>query len=198
MTDVRKNVARELRRVKEEVRQQALRAGEPTAALPPAPAVRKPQPVPKEDAPPPEPAPEPPDGARVNESWQAEPRAPRGIGGLLFRVLERLLRPRFEAQRAFNAHQVQLDNDILRHLEERSAATHRHYDRILGIYGRHLEEVDERHLILQKELVGHVEELIRRIDLVLEGGERGRLSLEHELRDLRRRLEELQASLSRS
>ncbi len=198
MTDVRKNVARELRRVKEEVRQQALRAGEPTAALPSAPAVREPQPFPRDDSPPPEPAPAPPDGALVNESWNAEPQAPRGLGGLLFRLLDRLLRPRFEAQRAFNAHQVQLDNGILRHLDERFGSTHRHYDRILGIYGRHIEEVNERHLILQKELVGHVEELIRRIDLVLAAGERGRLSLEHELKDLRRRLEELQASLSRS
>jgi hypothetical protein len=198
MTDVRKKVARELRRVKEEVREKALLGGEPTAALPPPPAVREPQPVPKEDPPPPEPAPVPPDGVQVNESWRADPRAPRGVRGLVFRLLDRLLRPRFEAQQAFNAHQAKLDNEILRYLEERSAATHRHYDRILGIYGRHLEEVDERHLILQKELVGHVEELIRRIDLVLAGGERARLSLEHELRDLRRRLEEFQTSLSRS
>jgi hypothetical protein len=116
----------------------------------------------------------------------------------VFRVLDRLLRPRFEAQGTFNAHQAQLDNEILRYLDERSAATHRHYDRILGIYGRHLEEIDERHRILQKELVGHVEELIRRIDLVLDRAERGRVSLEHELRDVRRQLEELRSSMSRS
>ena len=38
-------------------------------------------------------------------------------------------------------------------------------------------------MTLEKELVGHVEELIRRIDLVLARGERGRVSLEHELKD---------------
>jgi len=116
----------------------------------------------------------------------------------LVRLLERLLRPHFEAQQAFNARQVQLDNDILRYLEERSTATHRHYDKILGIYGRRLEEADERHIILEDELAKHVEDLVRRIDLVLAEGERGRLSLEHELRDLRRRLEELQSALGRS
>jgi hypothetical protein len=198
MTDVRKNVARELRRVKEEVRENALRAGEPAASLPPAPPAREPEPASREDPPPAEPAPSAPDRTLVNESWRAEPRVPRGLKGLLFRLLDRLLRPRFEAQRTFNAHQAQLDNAILRHLEERSAATHRHYDRLLGIYGRHLDEVNERHVILEKELVGHVEELIRRIDLVLARAERGRVSLEHELSDVRRQLEELRASMGRS
>jgi hypothetical protein len=165
MTDARKEVASELRRVEEEVREEA---------------------------------PTPPDGAPVNESWNKEPQAPRGIRGLLFRLLDRLLRPRFEAQQAFNAHQVKLDNEVLRYLEERLDSTHRHYDRILGLYGRHIEEIDERHATLEKELVGHVEELIRRIDLVLARGERGRLSLEHGLKDVRRQLEELRASLGRS
>jgi hypothetical protein len=198
MTDARKRVARELRRVKEEATRETLRAREPEPSLPPPPAVREPQAVPREDPPPPEPPLLPPDGARVNESWRAEPPARRGVKGLVLRLLDRLLRSRFEAQQAFNSHQVQLDNDILRYLEERSAATHRHYDQLLGMYSRHLAEVDERHLILQEELVGHVEDLVRRIDLVLERGERGRLSLEHELRDLRRRLEQIETSLRRS
>ena len=165
MTDARKDVARELRRVEEEVREQT---------------------------------PTPPDGTSVNESWKAEPQGPRGLRGLVFRLLDRLLRPRFEAQQAFNAHQVKLDNEMLRYLEERLDSTHRHYDRVLGLYGRHIEEVDERHVALEKELVGHVEELIRRIDLVLARGERSRVSLEHELRDVRRQLEDLRVSLSRS
>jgi hypothetical protein len=165
MTDSRKEVAPELRRVEEEVREQT---------------------------------PTPPDGTSVNESWNQQPQAPRGIRGLLFRFLDRVLRPRFEAQQTFNAHQVRLDNEMLRYLEERLDSIHRHYDRILGTYGRRLDEVDERHAILEKELVGHVEELIRRIDLVLARGERGRLSLEHELKDVRRQLEELRASLGRS
>mgnify|MGYP001090527587 CR=1 FL=1 len=39
--------------------------------------------------------------------------------GLVARVLERLLRGRLEAQRAFNADQVRLDNAALRYVEER-------------------------------------------------------------------------------
>jgi hypothetical protein len=143
-------------------------------------------------------APTPPDGTPVNESWDKEPQAPRGLRGVLFRLLDRVLRPRSEAQQVFHAHQVQLDNEILRYLEERLGSTHRHYDRILGAYGRRLDEADARHVTLEKELVGHVEDLIRRIDLVLARGERGRLSLEHELKDVRRRLEELRASRGRS
>ena len=123
---------------------------------------------------------------------------PRGFKGLLVRLQERLLRPRFEAQQAFNAQQVQLDNEILRYVEERFAITHRHYDQVLGIHGRHLEEIDERHMIIQEELVIHVEDLIRRIDLVLSGAERSRLSLEHQVRDVRGRLERLLDSLDRS
>jgi hypothetical protein len=153
---------------------------------------------PKADPPEGEAAPATPDAAALNESWRAEPRAPRGIAGVLFRFLDRLLGPRFEAQQEFNAQQVRLDNDLLRHLEERLAATHRHYDEVLGLYGRHLEEIDERHALLEKELVTHVEDLVRRVDLVLDGAERGRLSLEHELRDVRRRLEELRNALGRS
>jgi hypothetical protein len=134
----------------------------------------------------------------VNESFRAEPPVPRGFKGLLVRLQERLLRPRFEAQQAFNAQQVQLDNEILRYVEERFAITHRHYDQVLGIHGRHLEEIDERHMIIQEELVIHVEDLIRRIDLVLSGAERSRLSLEHQVRDVRGRLERLLDSLDRS
>jgi hypothetical protein len=53
-------------------------------------------------------------------------------------------------------------------------------------------------MIIQEELVIHVEDLIRRIDLVLSGAERSRLSLEHQVRDVRGRLERLLDSLDRS
>lgn len=198
MMDEYRDVARKLRAVKEEVRRKALLASDPPPRLPPPPAVRKPQAVPSEQPPAPDPAPAAPDATRVNELWPAKTPAPRGLKGLLVRLQDRLLRPRFEAQQAFNAQQVQLDNQILCYLEERLAATHRHYDRILGIHGRHLEEIDERHLIIQEELVLHVEDLVRRIDLVLAGAERGRLSLEHQMRDVRGRLERLLDSLDRS
>jgi hypothetical protein len=56
-------------------------------------------------------------------------------------------------------------------------------------------EIDERHLILQEELVAHVHDLVRRVDLVLAEGERGRLSLEFALKDLRTRVERVEERL---
>jgi hypothetical protein len=61
---------------------------------------------------------------------------------------------------------------------------------VLGAYGRHMEDIDKRHLILQEELVAHVHDLVKRVDLVLSESERGRLALEFALRDLRARLEQ--------
>jgi hypothetical protein len=193
MSEDREDVAEEVRRVREEVRRRARLESAPPAAESPALEVRTPQPVPRETVPPSEPPPSPPDAAAVNEAWRAETPLPGGHFSVFRRLLERVLGPRFEAQQAFNARQVQLDNEMLRYVEERFAATHRHYDRILGLYGRHLGESDERHLILQEELVAHVQDLVRRVDLVLEESDRGRLSLEAALEQVRaslRRLEE--------
>jgi hypothetical protein len=192
MSEERKSVAEELRRVRDEVRRRAF-LGTGTPATPPPQPRESPAAAP-EELPPPEPAPPPPDATAVNESWRAEAPAP---GGRIRRFLERLLAPRLDAQRAFNTRQVQLDNEILRYLEARFAATHRHYDRILGLYGRHLGEADERHMILQEELVVHVQDLVRRIDLVLAESHRGRLDLEFRLEDLRARLQRLDESLRR-
>jgi hypothetical protein len=195
MSEEHEDVAAELRRVRDEVRRRALLEGSTPA--PPAPEGQAPQAVVREEpppvaAPPEEPAPAPPDASAVNESWRAEPPAP---GGRLRRLFERLVAPRFEAQRTFNARQVQLDNEILRYLEGRFAATHRHYDRVLGLYGRHLGEADERHMILQEELVVHVHDLVKRIDLVLAEAERGRLSLEAALEEVRSSLRRLEGRL---
>jgi hypothetical protein len=92
---------------------------------------------------------------------------------------------------------VQLDNELLAYLESRSAATHRHYDRLLGDLGRRLDEADERHAILEKELVGHVQDLVRRIDLVLADANRGRAALEFALEDIRERLVRVEKTLRR-
>ena len=197
MTDERIDVAEELRRVREEVRRLALLPGAAPAPALPTPEVRPPTAARPEETPPSEPAPAPPDAAAVNESWRAEAPARGGLASRIRRVLERILGPRFEAQRTFNARQVQLDNEILPYLEARFAATHRHYDRILGGYGRHLGEADERHMILQEELVAHVQDLVRRIDLVLAESDRGRLALEFALEDLRVRLARLEEGLRR-
>jgi DNA-binding ferritin-like protein len=114
---------------------------------------------------------------------------------LLGRLLTRLVGPQLEAQRAFNAEQVRLDNALLRHLDERFAATHAHYDGLLGGVGRRLDEVDERHAQLTRELVAHVHDLARRIDLVLAEADRGRPALEHALRELRERVARLEDAL---
>ncbi len=132
----------------------------------------------------------PPDATAVNSTWRAESAPPRGLSGIVFRLLERVLGPRLDAQQTFNSHQVQLDNAMIRYVTERAAATHRHYDALLGDVGRRLGDVDVRHQLLQRDLVAHVDDLVRRIDLVLAEAERGRLSLEHEVRSLRRRVEE--------
>ena len=55
-----------------------------------------------------------------------------------------------------------------------------------------MADIDERHLILQEELVAHVHDLVKRIDLVLAETDKGRLSLELALRDVRTRLADLE------
>lgn len=137
-------------------------------------------------------APAPPDPGPVNASWRVAPAPGRGLGGLLGRLLARLLGPQLEAQRVFNADQVRLDNALLQHLETRFAATHRHYDALLGATSRRLDEVDERHAQLAQELVAHAQDLARRVDLVIAEAERGRPALEHALRDLRERVARLE------
>jgi hypothetical protein len=188
-------LAQRLRRVRAAVRERALLERDPGSVLPPALLPRSPEPVPAEPTPAPAAVPPPPDPASVNALWRAEPPAPpRSLWG---RIAARLLAPRLEAQVAFNARQVQLDNEILAYLDARFAATHHHYDAVLGLIGRHLADVDERHLILQEELVAHVHDLIRRIDLVLAEVERGRTSGESALRDVRARLRLLEERLPR-
>ncbi|HKZ31961.1 MAG TPA: hypothetical protein VJ648_06350 [Vicinamibacteria bacterium] len=138
---------------------------------------------------------EPPDPGPVNASWPASAAPGRGLGGLVGRLLARFLAPQLEAQRAFNADQVRLDNALLHHLEERLAATHRHYDTVLGATGRRLDEVDERHSQLSQELVAHVHDLARRIDLVLAEAERGRPARELVIKDLQARVARLEDAL---
>lgn len=196
MTDERARVAEELRRLREEVRSSAT---EPATAVlpPPRPVAAVPPPAADLEAalaaPPPR-----PDNAPVNELWGLpQGRVPGGLRGMASRLLQRLLAPLFDAQRTFNARQVQLDNEILGYIDARLDRTHRHYDEVLGKYGRHIGEIDTRHLILQEELVAHVHDLVKRIDLVLGESERGRLSLESALRDVRTRLARLEERLGR-
>jgi hypothetical protein len=137
-----------------------------------------------------DPLPAAPDLGPVNASWSTK----RPLG-LLGRLLAWMQGPQLEAQRAFNGDQVRLDNALLKYLEERLSATHRHYDRILGRMGQRLDEADARHRLLERELVKHVHDLARRIDLVLAEAHRGRPALEHELADLRERVARIEDAL---
>jgi hypothetical protein len=190
MADEREAMAARLRRIREAVRERSLDAPtlpEPLGA-PRAPAL---EPVPTAGPPP---APEPPDAAEVNAGWQTS-KAP--ATGLWARLVRRALKPFIDAQQAWNARQVQLDNRVLEYLNARFDATHGHYDRVLGLHGQRMQEIDERHLILQEELVQHVHDLVKRSDLVLAEAERGRLTLEAALKDLRRRIAVLEEKLPR-
>jgi hypothetical protein len=187
-------VADELRRIRESVRDAA--NPDPRTVLPPAPEAGTPPALPELRPPPgPEP-PRRPDTGAVQALWPAHPqREPGGLKGTLARLARRLLQPTLAAQADFNGRQAQLDRELLDYLDARSAATHRHYDHVLGLYGRRMDEIDERHVLLSRELVAHVHDLVKRIDLVLSEAERGRLSLESALRDLRARLARLEERL---
>jgi hypothetical protein len=191
----RERIADELRKIREGVRDRALETGRGREA-PPPPAVRAPD-VPRMESPAPQaPPPARPDNTGVNDSWRIRSVAGGGgIAGRLARAVRGLLGPTLEAQEAFNSRQVQLDNEILAYIDARLEATHRQYDDVLGIHGRHMGEIDERHLILQEELVAHVHDLVRRVDLVLSEAERGRLGLEFALKDLRTRVERVEERL---
>jgi hypothetical protein len=193
----REDVAAELQRIRDSVRQRALVPREGKDLLPIPRPIRPPEQVPSAASPEPDPAPTRPDAAAVNDNWRAEAAPQSGLKGWLGRALERLLRPRFAAQVEWNARQVRLDNEILDYIDARFAGTHRHYDGVLGHTGRHLGEIDERHMIIQEELVAHVHDLLTRIDLVLAESEKGRVGLEHGLRDLRSRLAALEERLGR-
>ena len=194
----RARVAGELERVREAARGDAPQARPVEALLPAARPLAPPpsaEPLPVRDAP--KTAPPHPDNAAVNELWSlpiAHP--PQGPSGRLFAFLKRILAPLFDAQTAFNSKQVQLDNQILEYVDARFDHTHRHYDRILGDYGRHIADIDQRHMILQGELVAHVHDLVQRIDLVLAQAEGGRVSLDASLRDVRARLADLEKRLA--
>jgi hypothetical protein len=191
----RQQVAEELRRVREEVRARALH--EAAAVLPTAPAVKVPGPMPPDRDPTPV-APVPrPDNAALNEAWRIRGAAAPGWRGRLARGLGRLLARVLDAQESFNSRQVRFDNELLAYIDARLDATHRHYDDVLGLHGRHMGEIDERHLILQEELVAHVHDLVRRVDLVLAESEKGRLGLERDLREVRERLRQLEERLVR-
>ena len=193
----RERVADELRRVRDAVRDRALSEPVPASPLPPPRPVSVPGPMPPDPAPPATKAAARPDNADLNEAWTLRSALEQGgLRRLLTRGLGRLLARLIERQESFNSRQVQFDNAILDYIDARLAATHAHYDSVLGVHGRHMGEIDERHLIMQEELVAHVHDLVKRIDLVLGESERGRMGQELALRDIRARLLRLEEQIA--
>jgi hypothetical protein len=193
MDDERQRVARELSRVRD-----GARADAPEPSLPAARPMLEPQAVSEDALPGALSPPRRPDGAAVNRLWSlAHAASPRRLGGLAYRALRGILAPLVDAQVAFNSRQVQLDNELLEYIDTRLDATHRHYDAVLGIHARYMGEINERHLIIQRELVAHVHDLVRRIDLVLEDSQRGQTSLAFSLREVRSQLAAIEERLGK-
>ena len=189
----RRQVEEELRRVRDGVRERALVERTSAEVLPPAAPVRTPVPAPGRTEPP-APAPPPrPDTAGLGALW----RTAEAAAGRLGRVARRLFGPFLDSQQRFNARQVQFDNDVLDYVEARARpTTHRALRRTCwactaGTWARSTSAT----CILQEELVAHVHDLVKRIDLVLAEAERGRLALESALRDVRARLARLEERL---
>jgi hypothetical protein len=128
----------------------------------------------------------------VHRLTRISPASPGGWRGMVFRLMRRALGASVENEQAFRGAQAQMNDAVLDYVDARADATHRHYDAVLGQYGQHIADANERHRLLQSELVAHVHDLVDRIDLVLAESERGRLSLEAELQDLRARLVQLE------
>jgi hypothetical protein len=183
------SVGESLRRIRDEVRDEVVPARTAAELLPALSAARTEPPLPSPATSELPAAPACPDAAAVNTSWDlgAVP-LPAGWRRRVFALARRLVAPWIERQTQFNARQVQLDNGILDYVGARLELTHRHYDSVLGIYGRHMQDIDQRHVELQGELVKHVHDLVRRVDLVLAEGEKNRVALEAALRDVRARL----------
>jgi hypothetical protein len=141
-------------------------------------------------------APTSPAREALNRLWNVSPEAPPGV---LARAIRRLvgfaLGPLAERQTEMNSAQVRFDNEIVSYVDSRLDRMSRHYDRVLGLHGRRMEEIDERHLILQQELVRHVHDLVARIELTFEAAEQNHLYLEGMLRETREELSKIAARL---
>jgi hypothetical protein len=148
-----------------------------------------------------------PDREALNSLWNVADAAAERPAGALARLLRplrsplaRLVRfalgPLVERQVRMNSAQVRFDNELVRYVDERFDRMSRHYDRVLGLHGRRMEEIDERHLILQQELIRHVHDLVARIELVFEAAEQNHLYLEGTLRETREELSRIAERLA--
>jgi hypothetical protein len=88
-----------------------------------------------------------------------------------------------------------LDNALVTWTAGHFAATHTHYDGVIALMQKRMDDIDTRHRELERELVRHVHEMARRVDVVLGEGEKGRVSHEAALRSIRERLRSLEEKL---
>jgi hypothetical protein len=187
-------VATEIARARADARRRADGEG----SRPTAPSFVAPEPVPL--PPPPSPAsvaelPAPPDATAVNESWRPPSLDGGGLLGAARRLVDRLVHRQLAARIRFDADQVRFDNDLLHYVTTHLAATHRHYDRLIAQHSIRMDEIDERQVEAQRRMAAAIEDLSRRLDLVLETAERARLSGEADLRRLARRVEAVERRL---
>jgi hypothetical protein len=193
--DEREEIAEGLREVRERARSEA----ESRSPLPePARTAPAPKPLPRLVHRDPAAVESSPDRGALNEAWDV---AIDGYEGGLFRSALRRLRrlflgPLTERQVRMNSLQVKFDNEVVRYIDDRMDRMSRHYDEVLGLHGKRMEEIDERHRILQEELVRHVHDLVERIDFVFESTEQNHLYLEGMLRELREELKKLAEKLT--
>ena len=143
-------------------------------------------------------APSSPDREILNRVWNVT-EAPRRREGLLLRTFRAPLRRLVQfamggvvdRQIEMNSAQVKFDNELVEYLDARLDRISQHYDHVIGLHGKRMAEIDERHLILQQELVRHVHDLIQRIEFVFETAEQNHLYLEASLRETRDELASL-------
>jgi hypothetical protein len=184
-------VASEIARARADARRRADAEGARRARpgfVAPEPVALSPDPAPPSVAE----LPAPPDASAVNESWRPPSLEGGGLVGALRRLVDRLVHRQLAARVRFDADQVRFDNDLLAYVTTHLAATHRHYDRLIAQHSTRMDEIDERQVEAQRRIVAGIEDLSRRLDLVLETTERARLSGEVDLRRLARRVEALE------
>ncbi len=133
----------------------------------------------------------------MNASWPAEGRPGAASGGSSPASSSGCSRRASTRSAGSTPRRCGSTTSSLPYLDARLAATHRHYDRLLTEQGRRLDDVDERHRQLERELVAHVHDLVARIDLVLVEANREKLALAFALEEARARLARLEQALRR-
>ena len=132
----------------------------------------------------------------LNLLWNVAGAKPLGFPGKLVSLFRRHLQrfalgPVVERQVQMNSAQVRFDNEVIEYVDARVDRMARHYDHVLGLHGKRMEEIDERHLILQQELIRHVHDLVERIEFVFETAETNHLQIDAALRETREELKDL-------